>query len=656
MNDVIIPATVALHIEKGGIITIADGKTLTVTSIDAGLYQCFAGPGTVKLNGGNVYPEWWGAVGDGITDDQAAMQAALNANSGSLVLTRNYKLNTSVIVPAKRNWTIEGRSPGSSGDNTKNTLIAGVAINHLIQFKNSYYSIRIKNILFDAANTATDCVQMGTNVTNGDTTIAGNFVNIVFENCEFNRAKRFGVCAGDPNSAAGVGAVAAPQTVSGNGMKFVDCQFSSVYGFFINWGNWYGTIFDNVTFSRAELAKVSSDPDYYGQKEMVIVWAGEDLKLRNVYFSGIWQANTYNILSYSAGISLDHVYSEHYNLIAVLAGAVYPYPAQNVAIRDTVINSVMDDPAAGPTARTSDGTVQTAIYVTLTAALLSLDNCDLRSNAGSAYISRNVSSASLHMVANNVQTGKSGSIRYAGQGQYTVDGLNRNNLVSCTANPALSEWGATAPSRFGDALGATVAKTTNASAYGGNVMARFTTNTTGAPILRGITTYMPLSHVPFKTADKFTTIALFDLSAGSLVYTDLDIYANSDGSHSISVYDLGNDIAAAVITYGAVAADVTNGGLPLWVGVKSSVANGSIFDLLSVVTLRLDSPIESTQGSLIPLAFTPVQSYGPIWLNTPPANGNNNKGDIIYNSAPASGAPQGWMFNTVGVWVSLPNL
>ncbi len=76
-----VPSTVRLVISKPG--AIAGAFTLTVNGpLDAGIYQIFSSSTTVVLGSYvlECYPEWWGAVGDGATDDTTPISSALTTN------------------------------------------------------------------------------------------------------------------------------------------------------------------------------------------------------------------------------------------------------------------------------------------------------------------------------------------------------------------------------------------------------------------------------------------------------------------------------------------------------------------------------------------------------------------------------------------------
>ena len=78
-DDLAFPATLHVRAEKRGVLTVAFGKTLTISGpLEAGEYQIFAGTGTVTgLKTSNV--KWFGATGDGITADTTAVQASITA-------------------------------------------------------------------------------------------------------------------------------------------------------------------------------------------------------------------------------------------------------------------------------------------------------------------------------------------------------------------------------------------------------------------------------------------------------------------------------------------------------------------------------------------------------------------------------------------------
>lgn len=97
-SDITIPGNVCVYFGRGAVFDIADGVTVTMAgTVSAGLYKIFSwtGDGKVKFDKDSrqrdFYPEWWGAVGDEVTDDLPALNACFESmlytevrqNSGS---------------------------------------------------------------------------------------------------------------------------------------------------------------------------------------------------------------------------------------------------------------------------------------------------------------------------------------------------------------------------------------------------------------------------------------------------------------------------------------------------------------------------------------------------------------------------------------------
>lgn len=78
--DPAIPSTVTVKTIRGGSFTVATGITCTMPVPKAGRYKIFTlvGTGVIAFNtSGVLVPEWWGAAGDGVTDDAASIKSAM---------------------------------------------------------------------------------------------------------------------------------------------------------------------------------------------------------------------------------------------------------------------------------------------------------------------------------------------------------------------------------------------------------------------------------------------------------------------------------------------------------------------------------------------------------------------------------------------------
>lgn len=104
--DITVPSTITLRFERGGKLVPASGKVVTLNcSIEAGLWQIFdtsaGGSFTGILQVPNVLPEWWGAAGDGVTDDTTPINAAItyvSTTGGTVSLgAKIYKVGSLVL-------------------------------------------------------------------------------------------------------------------------------------------------------------------------------------------------------------------------------------------------------------------------------------------------------------------------------------------------------------------------------------------------------------------------------------------------------------------------------------------------------------------------------------------------------------------------------
>ena len=115
-SSVTTPSTLRIQFLQGGMLTPNAGVTVAVNSPDhitaSPRQQITGGAGNlVFINPGRVYPEWWGAKGDGTTDDSAALQKAIDSYLGKglvIELRSHYLVNSNIDITNRDGIVIEG--------------------------------------------------------------------------------------------------------------------------------------------------------------------------------------------------------------------------------------------------------------------------------------------------------------------------------------------------------------------------------------------------------------------------------------------------------------------------------------------------------------------------------------------------------------------
>lgn len=119
-SNTTIPSNISLVVLKGGSFAIDSGVTLTINgAFSAGRYQVFSGSGSVAFGAHTeVFPEWFGALADGATDDTAAFTKAIAAGSIIDLAGKTFRITTKLIFNVA-NQTIRNGTLKFDGVNTE---------------------------------------------------------------------------------------------------------------------------------------------------------------------------------------------------------------------------------------------------------------------------------------------------------------------------------------------------------------------------------------------------------------------------------------------------------------------------------------------------------------------------------------------------------
>lgn len=210
----------------------------------------------------------YGAKGDGISDDTAAIQAAINAvlpAGGALYIPRGtYKITAKLIIPGSYGWRIYGE--GQLGSRLKQFT----ANTRIFSFENdNVHSWRIDGLTFEwsspqpAANTNAVAIFMGT----GSASMVG-FYQWKVSNCTFYKGFRGIAC--DP--------VNSPVMW---GVHVHDCFFES---------DMSGASYFSVPYPAAGQPNICIENCFVrafsSTEPMISILAGDNVVLRNIEFNG----------------------------------------------------------------------------------------------------------------------------------------------------------------------------------------------------------------------------------------------------------------------------------------------------------------------------------------------------------------------------------
>lgn len=160
-EDLVFPKNITLKFERGAIFSLGRGVKVTINGeIEAGFYQIFSGPGRVEGNimARFIYPQWWGAQGDGVADDYEAIAAAAQAARGKVLYFKHGAYLTSQMIVLSEQIFVDA-DPGTiikAGKSMPAVMTADVAMRP--NYGAQQFSLR--NLRIDGNRLAHNCIYL----------------------------------------------------------------------------------------------------------------------------------------------------------------------------------------------------------------------------------------------------------------------------------------------------------------------------------------------------------------------------------------------------------------------------------------------------------------------------------------------------------------
>ena len=160
-EDLVFPQNITLGFERGAILSVGTGVKVTINSeVEAGFQQIFSGPGRVEGNirARFIYPQWWGALGDGLADDYEAIAAAAHAARGKVLYFKHGTYLTSQMIVLPEQIFVDA-DPGTiikAGKSMQAVMTADVA--QRPDYGAQQFSLR--NLRIDGNKLADNCIYL----------------------------------------------------------------------------------------------------------------------------------------------------------------------------------------------------------------------------------------------------------------------------------------------------------------------------------------------------------------------------------------------------------------------------------------------------------------------------------------------------------------